>query len=170
MLRDEFPYVNIVPGDLADLPSLVKAMEVAQPDEIYNLAAISFTPKELGEAIEKAIPGFEMDYSPDFRQKIADSWPGSIDDSEARKDWGWNHQFGMDELVHVMLDGLKSGYLSWLGPSEKCGPFISQKRVGELSIFGRLPKVSFPWMNIWEKRFPLNIRVEFFVKIAAFFI
>ena len=42
MLRDEFPYVNIVPGDLADLPSLVKAMEVAQPDEIYNLAAISF--------------------------------------------------------------------------------------------------------------------------------
>jgi nucleoside-diphosphate-sugar epimerase len=78
----------------------------------YNLAAISFTPKELGEAIEKAIPGFEMDYAPDFRQKIADSWPGSINDSEARKDWGWNHQFGMDELVQVMLDGLKSGYLS----------------------------------------------------------
>ena len=53
-----------------------------------------------------------MDYAPDFRQKIADSWPGSIDDSEARKDWGWNHQFGMDELVKVMLDGLNSGYLS----------------------------------------------------------
>jgi nucleoside-diphosphate-sugar epimerase len=78
----------------------------------YNLAALSFTPEQLGEAIKKAIPGFEMDYAPDFRQKIADSWPGSIDDSEARKDWGWNHQFGMDELVHVMLDGLKSGYLS----------------------------------------------------------
>lgn len=78
----------------------------------YNLAAISFTPEQLGEAIKKAIPGFEMDYSPDFRQKIADSWPGSIDDSKARMDWGWKHQFGLDELVKVMLDGLNSGNLS----------------------------------------------------------
>lgn len=73
----------------------------------YNLSAISFTPKELAEAIQKRIPSFEISYAPDFRQAIADSWPASIDDSAARADWGWKHQFGMDELVDVMFSGLK---------------------------------------------------------------
>lgn len=55
----------------------------------YNLAAMSFSPKEIFESIQKHIPDFEMTHHPDFRQKIADSWPDSIDDSPARADWSW---------------------------------------------------------------------------------
>jgi nucleoside-diphosphate-sugar epimerase len=70
----------------------------------YNVSACSFTPSELAERIKREIPAFEVSYSPDFRQGIADSWPASIDDQVARKDWGWNHRFGLDELVSVMLE------------------------------------------------------------------
>ncbi|WP_436515029.1 NAD-dependent epimerase/dehydratase family protein [Ekhidna sp. To15] len=73
----------------------------------YNLAAMSFTPKEIAEEIKKHYPDFEMSYNPDFRQKIADSWPGSIDDSAARNNWGWQHSYGLKELVEVMITNLK---------------------------------------------------------------
>ena len=72
----------------------------------YNLGGISFTPKMISEAIKKVIPEFEIVYSPDFRQAIADSWPNSIDDSQAEKDWGWNHKFDLDALVKVMLENV----------------------------------------------------------------
>jgi nucleoside-diphosphate-sugar epimerase len=72
----------------------------------YNVAACSFTPNELAERIKKIIPAFEISYSPDFRQAIADSWPASIDDRVARNDWGWNHRFGLEELVNVMLENV----------------------------------------------------------------
>ena len=52
------------------------------------MAALSFTPQELADAITEEIPGFSADFEPDFRQKIADTWPRSIDDSHARRDWG----------------------------------------------------------------------------------
>jgi nucleoside-diphosphate-sugar epimerase len=71
----------------------------------YNLAAISFSVAELANAIRKHLP-LEVEYKPDHRQDIADSWPDSIDDSEARKDWGWNHKFGLQELVTVMIENL----------------------------------------------------------------
>ena len=74
----------------------------------YNLAAISFTPAELALAISEKIPGFTINYAPDFRQQIADSWPAVIDDSEARKDWNWNHAFDLPKMVDIMLDGLKN--------------------------------------------------------------
>ncbi len=74
----------------------------------YNLAAMSFTPGELAAGIQQLLPEFEIDYNPDFRQNIADSWPGSIDDSEARKDWGWQHEFDLPELTRTMLEGLKN--------------------------------------------------------------
>lgn len=73
----------------------------------YNLSAISFTPKEIAAEIKKHIPDFTITYKPDFRQKIADSWPSSIDDSRAREDWGWQHEFNMDKMTRVMLENLK---------------------------------------------------------------
>lgn len=69
----------------------------------YNLAGISFTPKVLAAAIQKEIPDFTINYKPDFRQQIADSWPKSIDDSSANKDWNWQHQFNLEEMVKTML-------------------------------------------------------------------
>jgi nucleoside-diphosphate-sugar epimerase len=72
----------------------------------YNVSAISFTPEDLAEAIKKQHPKFEISYQPDFRQAIADSWPASIDDSLARKDWGWAHRFDLEDLVQVMLENV----------------------------------------------------------------
>ena len=73
----------------------------------YNLAAMSFTPTELAAEIKKHIPEFTISYSPDFRQKIADSWPATIDDSSARKDWGWNHKFDIESMTNDMIEHLK---------------------------------------------------------------
>ena len=73
----------------------------------YNLAAISFTPKEVAEEIKKYIPNFQVSYKTDFRQQIADSWPQVIDDSKARKDWNWSHQYDLGLMTKEMLDSLK---------------------------------------------------------------
>lgn len=73
----------------------------------YNLGGISFTPKTISEAIQNVLPNFEIVYQPDFRQAIADSWPNSIDDSFAQKDWGWKHQFDLDAMVKVMLENVQ---------------------------------------------------------------
>jgi nucleoside-diphosphate-sugar epimerase len=72
----------------------------------YNLAGISFTPAVLAKAIQKVLPNFEIEYHPDFRQAIADSWPNSIDDSMSKKHWGWEPKFDLDGMVHVMLENL----------------------------------------------------------------
>src|SRR5690554_5858906 len=72
----------------------------------YNLSAMSFTPKEISEAIAKVQPGFEISYEPDFRQEIADSWPSSIADNEAREDWGWKHEYDLEKMTNVMLENL----------------------------------------------------------------
>jgi nucleoside-diphosphate-sugar epimerase len=74
----------------------------------YNVAAISFSPKEIGNEIKKHIPGFEMNYTSDYRQAIADSWPQSIDDSVARNDWGWKHEFDLSRMTADMLHNLRS--------------------------------------------------------------
>jgi nucleoside-diphosphate-sugar epimerase len=72
----------------------------------YNLSGISFTPKEIAASIQKHIPEFTIDYAPDFRQAIADSWPASIDDTSAQSDWGWKHEFDMERMTQVMLENL----------------------------------------------------------------
>ncbi|MCK5781662.1 MAG: NAD-dependent epimerase/dehydratase family protein [Flavobacteriales bacterium] len=73
----------------------------------YNVAGVSFTPKQLAEEIKKHIPDFKIDYAPDYRQPIADSWPQSIDDSVAREQWGWKHNYGLEEMTVDMLTNLR---------------------------------------------------------------
>ena len=73
----------------------------------YNFSAISFSPKDIADEVKKHIPDFEITYNPDYRQAVADSWPQSIDDSVARADWGWKHEYDLQKMVEVMLKNLK---------------------------------------------------------------
>lgn len=74
----------------------------------YNLSAIDFTPEELANEIKKHIPEFTISYKPDYRQEIADSWPQSIDDSEARKDWNWSHNFDLSKMTNHIITNLEA--------------------------------------------------------------
>ncbi|MGI5826618.1 MAG: NAD-dependent epimerase/dehydratase family protein [Patescibacteria group bacterium] len=89
----------------------IKLMET-DPEKLtvrtsYNLNAISFAPEEIAAEIKKHLPDFECRYEPDFKQKIAESWPQSVDDSQARKDWGWLPEFDLPKMTKIMLEGLK---------------------------------------------------------------
>lgn len=76
----------------------------------YNLAAVSFEAQELEAEIKKYIPNIQVTYKPDKRQAIADSWPKSIDDSEARKDWGWNHEYDLFRMTKIMVESLRDKF------------------------------------------------------------
>eukprot|EP00039_Didymoeca_costata_P023850 m.8538 g.8538 ORF g.8538 m.8538 type:complete len:363 (-) comp3913_c0_seq1:118-1206(-) len=76
----------------------------------YNLGAISFTPVQLADSIRRHFPDFEIVCKPDKRQMIADSWPNSFDDSLARRDWGWKHQYDMDTMVDTMIERIAQKY------------------------------------------------------------
>ncbi len=78
----------------------------------YNLSAISFSAGELAAEIRKYIPHFKVEYKPDFRQKIAGSWPMSIDDSVARKDWGWSPTYDLASMTKDMIEKLKRRFAS----------------------------------------------------------
>ncbi|MFT5860582.1 MAG: nucleoside-diphosphate-sugar epimerase, partial [Flavobacteriaceae bacterium] len=78
----------------------------------YNLSGANFTPKEVADEIIKHQPDFKITYAPDFRQEIADTWPGSVDDIDARADWGWKERVGLAELVEVMLSNVNVGLLT----------------------------------------------------------
>jgi nucleoside-diphosphate-sugar epimerase len=73
----------------------------------YNLAGVSFTPKDIAAAIARRIPGFTIACEPDFREQIAASWPNSIDDSVAQRDWGWKLQYDLQAMVDDMLENLR---------------------------------------------------------------
>lgn len=73
----------------------------------YNIAAYSFTPRQLVEIIRKFIPSFSVSYRPDFRQGIAESWPRALDDSHARRDWNWKEEFNLEQTCKDMLKNLK---------------------------------------------------------------
>jgi nucleoside-diphosphate-sugar epimerase len=73
----------------------------------YNLTAVSFSAKELADNVTEHINGFTCTFTPDSRQKIADSWPSTIDDSKAREDWDWQHQFGLEEISVDMIKNLR---------------------------------------------------------------
>ena len=72
----------------------------------YNVSGFDFTPAELAEEIQKHISDFSISYKPDFRQAIADGWPGSIDDSSARADWGWQNEYSLEAMTADMLSHL----------------------------------------------------------------
>ncbi len=72
----------------------------------YNISGISFTPEDIYNTIQSILPTFKIEYNPDFRQKIADSWPKSINDTEASKDWGWKAEFNLDKTTKIMLENV----------------------------------------------------------------
>jgi nucleoside-diphosphate-sugar epimerase len=74
----------------------------------YNISSMSFSPKEIGEEIKKHLPSFSMEYNPDYRNGIATSWPQSIDDTMARKDWGWKQEYDLPKMVADMIGNLKA--------------------------------------------------------------
>ena len=74
----------------------------------YNLTAMSFSPAELAQSIQNHLPDFRISYQPDFRQEIASSWPRSIDDSMAKKDWGWSAEYDLERTTAIMLEKLKT--------------------------------------------------------------
>lgn len=91
----------------------IELME-AQPGQIairsaYNVAGLSFNPRELAAAITRALPDFEIGYQPDSRQAIADTWPHSLDDAKATADWGWKARIGLEQLVTDMLANIDVG-------------------------------------------------------------
>lgn len=76
----------------------------------YNLSAMSFTPHEIYESIKEYYPDFEIEYKPDFRQQIAESWSETIDDSSAREHWGWKERYHLKEMTEVMITELRKQY------------------------------------------------------------
>lgn len=80
----------------------------------YNVAGVSFDPKTIAAAIARRVPGFDVRYAPDFRQAIAETWPHTLDDTHARYDWGWQPQYGLEEMVDDMLANVP---LDWHAPA-----------------------------------------------------
>jgi nucleoside-diphosphate-sugar epimerase len=97
------------------MPDAIKAtIDVMEADSSklslrssYNVAGISFTPEQIAGEITKYIPELELSYKPDFRQAIADSWPASIDDSVAKKDWGLSYEFDLPKMTEVMVNEIR---------------------------------------------------------------
>jgi nucleoside-diphosphate-sugar epimerase len=102
--------------DMMYMPDAVRAaIEImeANPDKLvhrnaFNVSAMSFCPRELKSEIQKHIPDFQMEYKPDpAKQAIADSWPDYMDDSAARQEWGWKHEYDLSKMTDDMLKMLK---------------------------------------------------------------
>jgi nucleoside-diphosphate-sugar epimerase len=73
----------------------------------YNISGMSFSPEEIGQCVSKHVPGFVMNYAPDYRQAIADSWPQSIDDSVAQRDWNWKPEYDLEKMTEDMFRNLE---------------------------------------------------------------
>ncbi len=102
----ELPMMYMDDAIKATIQIMQASVERIKIRSSYNLAAMSFTPKQIGEEIQKQYPNFELSYKSDFRQKIADSWPASIDDASARQDWGWKNDFDLTSMTEDMFKNL----------------------------------------------------------------
>lgn len=111
-----------MPDAIAAILQLMQAEPTAiKVRSSYNIAAISFSAAELVAEIQQHLPNFTCNYQPDFRQAIADSWPSVIDDSQARKDWGWQHRYDLTAIVTDMLEHFSienSRYVGAISPSQ----------------------------------------------------
>jgi nucleoside-diphosphate-sugar epimerase len=113
------PYICFVRADtvlpMIYMPDCIKAaiqLMETDPSRLtrhadYNLASMSFSASELAEEIKRHIPEFKVEYKPDYRQRIADTWPRSIDDSAARRDWGWEPSYSLAEMTKDMIKNLR---------------------------------------------------------------
>ncbi len=95
-----------MPDCLKCMVNLLEADNSRLKRRVYNITGMSFSAGEIATEIKKHIPQFEIDYKPDFRQEIADSWPKSIDDSLAREEWGWNPSYNLSSMTKDMIDKL----------------------------------------------------------------
>ena len=102
----ELPMMYMPDGIKSTISIMQAPAEQVKIRSAYNLAAMSFTPSQLANEIKKHVPDFTITYKPDSRQAIADSWPASIDDSDARADWGWKNDFGIEEMTVDMIKHL----------------------------------------------------------------
>jgi nucleoside-diphosphate-sugar epimerase len=106
--KDTFLPMMYMPDAIRATIELMEApSEKIRTRTSYNISAMSFSPEQIAEEIKKHIPGFTIDYAPDYRQAIANSWPGSIDDSVARNDWGWKPQYNLSAMTKDMLENLR---------------------------------------------------------------
>lgn len=99
------------PDCLKCMVDLLEADDSRLKRRVYNITGMSFSAGEIAAEIKKHIPDFEIDYKPDFRQEIADSWPKTIDDSLAREEWGWNPTFDLSSMTKDMIEILSKRLL-----------------------------------------------------------
>lgn len=104
------PMMYIDDAVRATLELMEAPKEVIKIRTSYNIAGVSFSPKEVSLEIQKRIPDFNVVYNPDFREDIAQNWPKSIDDAFANNDWGWKAEYNLSGIVEIMIRELKNYY------------------------------------------------------------